>query len=224
MIRGAVAATSRYHPVVILVPDCLEGRSVRLEPLTLAHVPDLLRAATVQRDSYVFTDVPADEADMLRYVEQALAERDKETALPFATARRADGLVVGSTRFGYVERWPWPADDPHQRGADLPDAVEIGWTWLRPDAQRTGLNREAKLLMLTWAFESWRVHRVRFRTDARNLRSRAAIERLGARFDGIMRADKIAYDGAIRDTACYSILDSEWPNVKADLEASLAGR
>ncbi|MFN0070456.1 MAG: GNAT family N-acetyltransferase, partial [Chloroflexota bacterium] len=93
---------------------------------------------------------------------------------------------------------------------------------LAQDAQRSGINREAKLLMLTWAFEVWRVHRVTFRTDARNERSRWAIANLGARFDGVLRAAQIAYDGGIRDTAVYTILDSEWDTVKAGLQALLA--
>jgi RimJ/RimL family protein N-acetyltransferase len=114
-------------------------------------------------------------------------------------------------------RRAWDRDNPHQRGENLPDAVEIGYTWLAPWAQRTGINTQAKLLMLTHAFETWRVHRVRLTTDARNTRSRAAIERLGARLDGILRAHHAAYDGAIRDSAFYSILDTEWPSAKAAL-------
>jgi RimJ/RimL family protein N-acetyltransferase len=109
-------------------------------------------------------------------------------------------------------------------GATLPDVCEIGWTWLAPEAQRTGVNTEAKLLMLTLAFESRLVHRVNFRTDARNKRSRAGIERLGAHLDGVLRTDKVASDGAIRDSAYYSILDSEWPAVKQVLTAGLRPR
>ena len=158
---------------------------------------------------------------MRRYVDTALSLRDAAKALPFTTIARATGNIVGSTRFGNIEFWNWPAGNPHQRGERLPDVVEIGWTWLSPEAQRTGINTEAKLLMLTHAFESWKVHRVSFRTDSRNERSRAAIERLGARFDGVVRADSIAYDGAIRDSAVYSILDSEWPQVKDRLAGLL---
>jgi RimJ/RimL family protein N-acetyltransferase len=99
--------------------------------------------------------------------------------------------------------------------------VEIGGTWLAPSAQRTAINTEAKLLMLTHAFETWRVHRVSLKTDARNARSRAAILRLGARFDGVVRATRVAADHAIRDDAMYSILDAEWPAVKAALAARL---
>ena len=199
----------------------LEGRYVRLEPLTIDHVPALVQAATQSRATYDLTDVPSDEPSMRRYVDTALSLRDAAKALPFTTIARATGNVVGSTRFGNIEFWNWPAGNPHQRGERLPDVVEIGWTWLSPEAQRTGINTEAKLLMLTHAFESWMVHRVSFRTDSRNERSRAAIERLGARFDGVVRAASIAYDGAIRDSAVYSILDSEWPQVKDRLAGLL---
>ena len=192
----------------------LEGRYVRLEPLSLEHVPALVQAATQSRASYDLTDVPSDEPAMRRYVDTVLSLRDAAKALPFITIDGATGNVVGSTRFGNIEFWNWPAGNPHQRGERLPDVVEIGWTWLSPDAQRTGINTEAKLLMLTHAFEFWTVHRVSFRTDSRNERSRVAIERLGARFDGVFRAASIAYDGAIRDSAVYSILDAEWPEVK----------
>ena len=199
----------------------LEGRYVRLEPLTIDHVPALVQAATQSRATYDLTDVPSDEPSMRRYVNTALSLRDAAKALPFTTIARATGNVVGSTRFGNIEFWNWPAGNPHQRGERLPDVVEIGWTWLSPEAQRTAINTEAKLLMLTHAFETWMVHRVSFRTDSRNERSRAAIERLGARFDGVVRAVSIAYDGAIRDSAIYSILDSEWPQVKDRLAGLL---
>ena len=198
-----------------------EGRHVRLEPLSVDHVPALAQAATQSRATYDLTDVPSDEAGMRRYVDRALSGREQGSVLPFATIDRVTGKVVGSTRFGNIEFWNWPAGNPHQRGECLPDVVEIGWTWLALEAQRTGINTEAKLLMLAHAFETWMVHRVSFRTDSRNERSRRAIERLGARFDGVVRAASIAYDGAIRDSAVYSILDSEWPEVKERLEGLL---
>jgi RimJ/RimL family protein N-acetyltransferase len=117
-----------------------------------------------------------------------------------------------------IERWRWPS--PRPEPAPLgPDAVEIGATWLAHSAQRTAINTEAKLLMLRHAFEIWRVYRVTLLTDARNLRSRAAIERLGARCDGILRGHMPAFDGSgVRDSACYSILASEWRSVRARLE------
>ena len=199
----------------------LEGQYVRLEPMSIDHVPAFVQAATQSRATYDLTDVPSDELGMRRYVDTALSLRDAAKALPFTTIARATGNVVGSTRFGNIEFWNWPAGNPHQRGERLPDVVEIGWTWLSPEAQRTGINTEAKLLMLTHAFETWMVHRVSFRTDSRNERSRAAIERLGAQFDGVVRAASIAYDGAIRDSAVFSILDSEWPQVKDRLAGLL---
>lgn len=203
-----------------LTPVVLAGDHVRLEPLTLAHVPALCRAAAGPRDTYAFTLVPADEASMRAYVETALAEQAARRAMPFATVD-AMGTVVGSTRFGNIEFWPWPPGNANQRGTDVPDAVEIGWTWLTASAQRTAVNTEAKLLMLTLAFERWRVHRVSLMTDARNTRSREAIARLGARADGVLRAQRPATDGSIRDGAAYSILEAEWPAVKARLRARL---
>jgi len=113
------------------------------------------------------------------------------------------------------------AGNRHQRGPERPDVVEIGATWLAAAAQRTPINTEAKVLMLTHAFDHWRVHRVSLMTDARNQRSRDAIGRLGARFDGILRAARPASDGVIRDTAAFSILEAEWPAVRANLEARL---
>ena len=199
----------------------LEGRHVLLEPLSLIHIPDLVQAANQSRETFALTDVPADEPAMRRYVETALAGRDSGTTLPFTTIDREAERVVGSTRFGNIEFWNWPVGNPHQRGKHLPDVVEIGWTWLASDTQRTGITTEAKLLMLTFAFESWLVHRVSLRTDARNERSRVAIERLGAQLDGVIRAARVAYDGAVRDSAVYSILDSEWSAVKNQLVVRL---
>jgi RimJ/RimL family protein N-acetyltransferase len=204
-----------------LDPITLEGRYVRLEPLTMAHVPGLLAAGRGPRDTFGFTTVPAEEADMARHVAALLGDHANGTALPFATLDRATGRIVGATRFLNIEFWSWPPGSPLQRGADVPDIVEIGGTWLAPDAQRTGINTEAKLLMLIHAFETWRVHRVSLKTDARNARSRAAILRLGARFDGIVRATRMAADHTIRDDAMYSILEAEWPEVKATLVALL---
>ena len=158
---------------------------------------------------------------MMAYIESALCDQEADRALPFTTIATATGQVVGSTRFGNIEFWPWPGDNANQRGRDLPDAAEIGWTWLAADVQRTPLNTEAKLLMLTHAFETWRVHRVSLNTDARNERSRNAILRIGARFDGVIRAHRPASDGGIRDTAAFSILDHEWPMVKQQLHSRL---
>jgi len=206
---------------MLVRPVTLEGRFVRLEPLTLAHVAGLLAAAAGPRETYGFTLVPRDEAEARAYVEAALAEQEARRALPFATVDRASGRTIGSTRFFNIEFWPWPPGNVNQRGADRPDVVEIGWTWLAVSAQRTPINSEAKLLMLAHAFDGWRVHRVSLMTDARNLRSREAIMRLGGRFDGILRAARPASDGTIRDTAAFSILDSEWPAIRTRLQARL---
>jgi N-acetyltransferase len=206
---------------VKLDPVTLEGLYVRLEPLTADHVPALLDVATGPRETFALTYVPSDVPSMRQYVATALADREAGRALPFATVDRQANRVVGSTRFGNIEFWTWPPGNPHQRGEHVPDVVEIGWTWLAASAQRSGINTEAKLLMLGHAFEHWRVHRVSLMTDARNTRSREAIQRLGACFDGVLRSARPASDGGIRDTAAYSILDSEWPAVKAALQARL---
>ncbi len=199
-----------------LVPVVLSGELVRLEPLALTHVPGLLRAATDgSRESFRWTSVPGEDAAMTAYVNEALADQRAGLAVPFATVR--DGVVVGSTRFGNVERWRWPAGSPHQRPPGHADAVEIGWTWLAPAAQRTQVNSQVKLLMLGHAFEVWEVRRVTLKTDARNARSRAAIERIGGKLDGVLRAHLPASDETVRSSAVYSILAEEWPAVKERL-------
>jgi RimJ/RimL family protein N-acetyltransferase len=207
--------------VTLVRPVVLEGRHVRLEPLGVDHARDMLAAASGPRQTYGFTTVPADEPSMAGYIEAALRDREAGRALPFATVAKATGRVVGSTRFGNIEFWVWPPGSANQRGQDVPDAVEIGWTWLAADVQRTPVNTEAKLLMLAHAFETWRVHRVSLMTDARNERSRRAILRLGARFDGVLRAARPASDGGIRGTAAFSILENEWPVVKTQLQSRL---
>jgi RimJ/RimL family protein N-acetyltransferase len=210
------------RPRTMVTPVTLEGRWVRLEPLARAHAGGLLAAATGPRDTYGFTLVPGTEAEAVAYIDAALAEQEAGRALPFATVDRATGRVVGSTRLFNIEFWPWPAGNANQRGAERPDVVEIGWTWLAADVQRTPINTEAKLLMLAHAFDHWRVHRVSLMTDARNQRSRNAILRLGARFDGVLRAARPASDGAIRDTAAFSILEAEWPAVRSNLQGRLS--
>ncbi|MEO9254656.1 MAG: GNAT family protein [Tepidiformaceae bacterium] len=204
-----------------VVPLVLEGRVVRLEPLTIAHVPALAAAAAGSRDTYGWTFVPDGEAATLASVETILRDQADGRALAFATISRTTGEVVGTTRFLNIEYWDWPEDNPNQRSTQLPDAVEIGGTWLAASAQRTPLNTEAKLLMLTHAFEKWRVHRVRLMTDSRNERSRNAIERIGGQLDGILRAHTAGSDGAIRDSAVYSLLEANWPADKAKLQSRL---
>ena len=205
----------------MLDPVTLEGRHVRLEPISVDHIPGLVQAANQSRETYTFLNVPADADAMGSYVETALAGREAGTMLPFATIDRGTDRVAGSTRFHHAEFWDWPAGSPHQRGNHLPDVVNIGTTWLAADAQQTGINTEAKLLMLTHAFESWLVHRVRIQADSRNERSCRAILRLGMHLDGVIRADRVALDGAFRDSSTFSMLASEWPEAKAQLTARL---
>jgi RimJ/RimL family protein N-acetyltransferase len=145
-----------------------------------------------------------------------LAWEDAGSAVPFAIVSVERAVVIGSTRFWNLERWSWPQGHPlHGRG--LPDACEIGYTWLTRSVIRTAANTEAKLLMLTHAFEVWQVLRVCFHTDARNQRSRAALERIGGRFEGVLRAHRMAADYIPRDSVRYSIVAVEWPGVKERL-------
>ena len=202
-------------------PVVLEGTYVRLEPLSKAHLLPLQAIAARHRETYRLTSVPSEPGGMAEYLELAFAQAAGGTALPFATVDRARNVVVGSTRFWSLEFWSWPEGHPLRRPEGVPDALEIGYSWVAPEAQRTAINTEAKLLMLAHAFERWEVHRVNLRTDVRNARSRAAIERLGAKLDGILRAAFPATDGGIRDSAAYSLLASEWPQARERLTARL---
>ncbi len=198
----------------------LSGTHVRLEPLDHSHIDGLVAAAATDRSLYQWSPVPQGQVEATTYVNTALAWRDAGTAVPFAIVTVTDGVVVGSTRFWNIERWAWPQAHPrHLRQA--PDACEIGYTWLSRSAIRTAANTEAKLLMLTHAFENWKVLRVCFHTDARNQRSRAALERIGAKFEGILRAHRMAADYIPRDSVRYSIVESEWPDVKQELTRRL---
>ncbi len=196
----------------------LRGRHVWLEPLGLEHVDGLAAVAAADPALYAITVVPQGREAMARYVETALAWREAGTAFPFAVLRAGSGEVIGSTRFYQLERWAWPEGHP-LHGRTTPDACEIGYTWYAPSAVRTAVNTEAKKLLLTHAFEQWQVLRVCLHTDVRNERSRRAMERMGAKFEGILRAHKIASDLTVRDSARYSIVAAEWPTVKAHLEA-----
>ena len=190
-----------------IVPVTLEGDHVRLEPLTLDHHPALCDVGLdAELWRWSVTDIRTPE-DLRRYLQQALREQREGRSLPFATVERASGKPVGSTRFGSIE----PA---HRR-------VEIGWTWIGRDWQRTAINTEAKLLMLRHAFEVWGTQRVEFKTHALNYRSRTAIARLGAREEGTLRKHMLSERGVPRDSVYYSILDTEWPAVRAGLEDKL---
>jgi N-acetyltransferase len=229
---GPGAVTGRGHAVAGTGP--LTGQHVRLEPLSLQHVPGLLQAAAQDPSLYQWVLVPQDEPAMRRHVEDALALRARGLAVPFAVVRLADERVIGATRFHQLDYWARPQDTqggrppqtPPQtppRGGAAPDTCEIGYTWLAREALRTGANTEMKRLMLTHAFEVWRVRSVCLHTDVRNQRSRDAIQRIGGTFEGVLRSHRMAVDQSPRDSARFSITAAEWPAVRQRL-AELAAR
>jgi N-acetyltransferase len=188
-------------------PITLEGRYVRLEPLSLDHhgplcevglEPELFRLMTVNLQT---------PEDMRGYIETALEEQASGVSLPFATIEKQSGRVVGSTRFGSINR-------QHR-------CVEIGWTWIALPWQRTVVNTEAKYLMLCHAFERLGCIRVELKTDSLNERSQNAMRRIGATEEGTFRNHMILPNGRIRHSVYFSIIDSEWPEVKKGLEAKL---
>jgi N-acetyltransferase len=182
----------------------LEGELVRLEPMTRAHEDGLWEASRDERTwTWLSVLQPATREEMDAYVGEALANANAGLELPLVTIRRGDGRVVGSTRFLTLR--------PEHR------SVEIGWTWLHPDAWGTGINVEAKLLMLEHAFERLGCLRVELKTDARNERSRAAMAALPAQFEGVHRKSMLVRGGQRRDSAWYSVLDDEWADVRANL-------
>lgn len=188
-----------------LHPVTLTGRLVQLEPLRLDHVDGLCEHGL---DPALWRWIPTrveTPADMRAYVEAALADQARGVALPFVIRDRSSGQIVGNTRFGNIS------------AADR--RLEIGWTWVAACQQRTGVNTEAKTLLLTHAFETLGAHRVELKTDALNETSRQAIARLGAVQEGIFRRHMICASGRVRDTVYFSIIDSEWPAVKARLAA-----
>ena len=194
----------------------LSGNHVRLEPLDYTHIAALAAASSIDPSLYRWSPVPQGVSQSTTYVETALAWKKASTAIPFAIIRQQDDVVIGSTRFWNLERWSWPPRHSSY-GRSFPDACEIGYTWLSQSAIRTAANTEAKLLMLTHAFEVWEVLRVCFHADIRNLRSRAALERIGGQFEGVLRAHRMAADCIPRDSARYSILNGEWPTTKQRL-------
>lgn len=194
----------------------LTGRHVQLEPLRADHAAALTAAADRNRSSYGYTAVPADVGGMSAYIATLLDEAARDLVVPFAQRRLADGALVGCTRLMSLV---WAA------GRALPLEAEIGGTWLAADAQRSAVNTEAKLLLLAHAFDVWGVQRLAICTDERNARSRTAIERLGATFEGVLRnhrtnAGHLTEPGP-RNTAVYSIIPPEWPAIRDRLARRL---
>lgn len=191
----------------MISPVTLSGTHIRLEPLTLAHVPALARAG-IHPELWRLQPAPiSNEHDMRAYVAQALEDQERGLSLPFAIVRQSDGMIVGSTRYMDIAL-------PHRR-------LEIGATWLSPACQRTGANTEAKLLLLTHAFETLKLIKVVFKTEILNDASRQALARIGAVEEGIFRQHLIAASGRRRDMVYFSILDSEWSAVKTALRGRL---
>jgi RimJ/RimL family protein N-acetyltransferase len=188
-------------------PLTLDGRHVRLAPLSESHLEALCAVGLDEALWRLSTVRMQNRQDMAEYVATALADQARGAALPFVTIERSSNRVIGSTRFGNIDR-------SNRR-------VEIGWTWLARPWQRTAANSEAKLLMLRHAFETWGCLRVELKTDALNQQSRQAMLRIGAKEEGILRNHMLVWDGRRRDSAYYSILDTEWPAVKAGLEGRL---
>lgn len=189
-------------------PITLEGNFVRLEPLSINHLDQFCEAGL---DEELWRWIPtqiSNRQEMKNYIEAALDEQDRGVSLPFATIEKSTNKAIGSTRFGNIA------------GKDR--RAEIGWTWIAKDWQRTFVNTEAKLLMLTHAFETWKCIRVEFKTDALNEKSRNAILRLGAKQEGIFRQHVICQSGRLRDSVYFSILDSEWAQIKKQLDAKLS--
>lgn len=177
------------------------------------------QVALADRKNYRFNPVPNGPAEAEAYIANALRQQLEGERMPFAILWKE--RVVGTTSYSEIRPWQWREGSALQRRG-RPDVVEIGCTWLAAGAQRTRCNTETKYLLLRHAFEVWDVHRVAFRTDVRNETSRAAIERLGAKLEGIRRADKPGRDGKVRDSIFFSIVRPEWPAVGAALERRLA--
>lgn len=198
----------RREPTPLVVPPVtLEGVAVRLEPLAPSHAPAL--AAVAEPDIFEhFNVVLRSLGDVEQYISDALEAAGRGVERPFVILEKASGTPVGSTRYLDIQR-------KHR-------TLEIGSTWLAKRVWRSRVNTECKYLLLRHAFEELKVMRVQIKTDKRNTRSRTAIERLGARFEGILRQHMLVRGGIVRDTAFYSVIDGEWPEVKARLEEKLA--
>jgi RimJ/RimL family protein N-acetyltransferase len=200
---------------VLRVPE-LVGEVVRLEPLTQGHLDDLVVAATEDRSTYGYTVVPSNRGAMSEYIDWLLDDFERGQVTPFAQVSVMTGRAVGATRYLTIRCRP---------GEKTPFAVEIGGTWLAASAQRTAINSEAKLLLMSYAFDEWGVARVDLKTDARNERSRAAMARIGATFEGVLRqwqpSQVVGEETLLRSSAMFSVLDSEWPVVRQSLKSRL---
>ena len=191
-----------------LAPVTLTGRQVRLEPLRLEHLP-ALTAAGADPEIWKWYSVDGATPEAMRaFVEDGLDGLKKGAAVPFTVFEQAGGTIVGSTRFGNLA----PA---HRR-------AEIGWTFLAPRCQRTGINTEMKYLMLRHAFEAWGLNRVEFKTDSFNEKSRNALKRIGATEEGTLRNHMITFTGRVRHSVYYSVTREDWPRVKQLLEGLMA--
>lgn len=201
-------------PFTLRAPS-LQGRLVRLEPLSHAHAADLAIAAEEDRDTYAFTWVPRRE-EVAGYIDAQLERQAGGMLAPLAQISAATGRAVGATAYWDPRCWV----DPERLSA-----IEIGFTWLARSAQGTGINVEAKLMLIRHAFTVWDAARVDFKTDARNARSRAALEALGATFEGVLRSWGRSWapgeDGRVRDSAMFSFTAAEWPDREAALMARL---
>ena len=194
-------------PLNIIMPVTLEGSAVRLEPLRREHADGFWGIAKNDLED-IFRWIPYSmktREDFEKLINNAFAEQERGESVVFATVERSSGRTIGSTRFMNIDR--------------INRRVEIGSTWIAPAWQRTGINTEAKYLMLRHAFEMWECMRVELKTDALNQKSRKAILRIGAKEEGTLRRHLITWTGRVRDTVYFSVLDNEWPEVKARLEA-----
>lgn len=189
-------------------PVTLHGRLTRLEPLTHEHAPGLLKAAAYDEIwTYLDEPTPRTPEDISTLIADALTEQDEGRRLPFAIIRTEDNQVVGSTSYIDIR----PADR----------TLEIGWLWLTPETWGTGINAEAGYLMLRHAFEQLKAGRVALKADARNNRSRRAIEKLGTTYEGTWRNHRLLSTGRYRDSAWYSMIDTEWPTVSQQPQPGL---
>jgi len=212
MVRSGKEHTMNLaaSPLQIVMPVTLEGSAIRLEPIRREHAEIFWEIAKDSLDD-IFQWIPyrvKTREDFQRLVKKIFEEQERGESVAFATVERGSGRVIGSTRFMNIDR-------ANRR-------VEIGSTWIIPARQRTGVNTEAKFLMLRHAFEVWNCFRVELKTDALNLKSRNAILRIGAKEEGTLRRHVLTWTGRVRDSVYFSILDSEWPSVKTTLEQKLS--